>query len=72
MVAATDVSLFGLMRAWRKILQPLIREMARSTGARSTACTLFDFLCLSRSPTPGLRLIGVMMWRIQASQVRTS
>ncbi|KPI15926.1 hypothetical protein OV450_8160 [Actinobacteria bacterium OV450] len=30
MAAATDVSLFGLMRACRRILQPLIREMARS------------------------------------------
>ncbi|ANZ21829.1 hypothetical protein SNOUR_43035 [Streptomyces noursei ATCC 11455] len=43
---ATDVSLFGLMRAWRKIRHCLIREIVRSTGALSAAWTLFDFLCL--------------------------
>ncbi|PNE39891.1 hypothetical protein AOB60_01875 [Streptomyces noursei] len=58
--AAADVSLFGLMRAWRKILHCLIREIVRSTGARSEACTLFDFLWLSGSSVPGRRLMGVM------------
>nr|WP_240351021.1 hypothetical protein [Streptomyces olivoreticuli] len=54
------MSLFGLVRARRKIPHCLIREMVCSTDTRRAAWTLFGFFCLPGSSVFSRRLIGVM------------
>ncbi len=58
MARAIDVSLLGLQRALRKILQVLIRAIVLSTGQRSRECARLADRCLTVRSLPGFLRCG--------------